>query len=645
MSVPTTDGSPRLRLTVLLIVVGCLFVALVARLWFLQVLQAPAARAAVATTGVVNVYTPAPRGEILDRNGVVLVDNVNVPTIDVEREEASNTPMLARLAALLGMTEKSLKQAVANVEYSPYQSVPVYEHATASQILYIEEHAGLFPGVTTTTLSVPHVTAWGEYAAAILGYVGPIPASEWPAYKKRGYQPTDVVGLAGVEESFQRQLAGKPGVTRIQVNAQNQPLGVLSQTPPVPGDNIRLSINIKVQKEAVDAIHQGQAMARTITDSVTHRKFTSPAGSVVAEDPKNGQILALATVPTYNPNEFDDGGISQAQYKALLDDPDDPLIDRAIQGEYAPGSTFKLVTATAGLHYNLITPTSPFDDTGSIKVGGQVFHDDGGAGAGVIDLPTAITVSSDNYFNEIGIEFWNDRGSFGDDALQKVADSYGFNSSTGIALPDESPGLIPTPQILQTEHDQYPSAYPYPEWFTGYSAETAIGQFQVEVTPLQLANAYSAFANGGTLYVPQIALDAETAKGTVVKRYQPVVKGHPTPLTPAQRQAMIQGFQGVVNSPGGTAYYDFAGTNLAGEDIAGKTGTAQVTGAGKQDTSVFTSFGPASHPDYVVDCFMEDSGYGATVAAPVVRDVWQQLLHKALSPITYNALTADGNQL
>jgi penicillin-binding protein 2 len=643
VTAPASAEPSRLRLTILLIVVGCLFVALLARLWFLQVINVSAAKQQIETSGVVTIYTPAPRGEILDREGQPLVDNIIVPVIEVQREESTDTPMVTRLAALVGMSVKSLQAAIDDVRYSPLDEVPVYDNATPAQMLYVDEHPGLFPGVIATTISQPHVTALGEYAANIVGYVGLIDSAELKAGAKEGYRPGDLVGKLGVEAQFESQLRGKAGITRIQVNASGQELGALSSTAPVPGHDVRLSINGPLQKLAVEALRTQEANARKVHDKASKINFEAPQGAVVVEDPRNGQLLALASDPTYNPNGFDDGGISEAGYKRI--EADDGFVNLPVQGEYAPGSTFKLVTATASLKYGIFSPSYVYHDEGYITIGGKEFHDDNGDGAGPIDLSQAITVSSDNYFNQIGAELWDLRAKYGQDALQNVAKDYGFGKPTGIDLPGEPSAAsskveIPTPQIIAAEHRQYPKAYPNGIWYTGVSAHMAIGQ-QLVVTPLQLADAYAAFANGGTLYKPQIALDANKASGRVVKTYGATIAGHTPALSPAGRAAMVQGFTGVVNDATGTASIDFAGTSLAGEDIAGKTGTAQVsgvnptTGLANQDTAVFTSFAPASSPRYVVDCFIPDSGYGADAAAPVVRILYDQLFGKPLQPVTY----------
>jgi penicillin-binding protein 2 len=637
------NASPQLRLAILLVVVACLFSALFARLWFLQVINAPQAQAVAADNGVRTVYIPAPRGKILDVTGQVLVDNVNEPVIEVNRQTAvENPPMVSRLAALLGRTVDQVQKAINNTQYSPYAPVPVAVNATPEQILYVQEHQSQFPGVQATSESVRYYNPQALPAANILGYVNQITGTELPQLKSQGYQPGDQIGQAGVEAEYESYLRGKPGVEKVQVDSRGNVLGTLSYTPPVPGDNIRLTINAQVQAVAVAALQQGEAAARATFDKVTNRNFTAPAGSAVVEDPNTGRILALATDPTYDPRQFV-GGISQANYNALKNDPRDPQLDRTIQGQYAPGSTFKLVTALAGLKYGVITPNTVFDDTGSLKVGTFVAHNDNGEAYGPVSLPTALTVSSDNFFNKIGLDLWygwTNQHLYGEDALQGVAGQLGFARPTGIDLPNEGSGKIPTPQSYVKDHQLDPNTYQQSQWYPGNSDQVAIGQDEDLVTPLQLANAYSTFANGGTLYAPILVKDAETPSGQVVKTFAAKVNGT-VPIQPAWAAALTQGFEGVVNNPKGTAYPDFDNPENQPMDIAGKTGTAQVN-APRQDTSVFTSFAPATKPQFVVDSFMEDAGYGASVAAPVVREIYDALFGTPLQPVTYSGGGAGG---
>ena len=638
-------ASPQLRLTILLVVVASLFSALFARLWFLQVINAPTAQAVAADNGVRTIYVPAPRGLILDRTGRVLVGNVNEPVIEVNRQVALQNPaMVTRLAPLLGMTVPQLQKAIDNPQYSPYAPVPVAPNATPEQILYVQENQAQFPGVLATSISERKYSPFGLAAANIIGYVGQIGATELARLKNQGYQAGDQIGLTGIEAEYESYLRGTPGVEKVQVDSRGNVLGTLSSTPTVPGQNIQLTIDGQLQLTAQTALHQGEVAAQHTYDKVTNRDFEAPAGSAVVEDPNTGQILALATDPTFDPRQFI-GGISEAAYQGLLNNPRDPLLDRTIQGQYAPGSTFKLVTAMAGLKNGIVTPYSLFHDTGSIKIGdpahgGYIAHNDNGDSYGWIDLPQALTVSSDNFFNTIGLNLWYGRRQFGDSALQQVANQFGLGKPSGIDLPNESPGKIPTPASYVKDHLAAPSAFTQSQWYPANSAFVAIGQDEDLVTPIQLANAYAAFANGGTLYEPSLVEGAETVTGKLVKSFGSHVL-NTIAIQPDWRAALLQGFRGVVNNQKGTAFYDFNTPAYAAMDIAGKTGTAQVSKP-KQNTSVFTSFAPAASPKYVVDAFVEDAGYGASVAAPVVREIYDQLFGQPLQPVSYTAAGAGG---
>ena len=647
MTTNNHDGaSPQFRLTILIVIVGCLFAALFARLWFLQVIDASRAQAVAADNGVQVIYTPATRGLILDNQGRILVGNTNRPTIEVDRQVAVQNPqMVSRLAPLLGMTVPELNTAINNLQFSPYAPVPVDVGATAQQILYVQENQSLFPGVQATSISERNYSPMGKAAANIVGVVGQIGASELTKLKSKGYQAGDQIGLSGIEAEYESYLRGTPGVERVQVDSQGNVLGTLSSTPPIPGDNIRLTINGQVQMTAEMALVQGEQAARHTYDPVTHRDFAAPAASAVVEDPNTGQIVALATNPTYDPAQWV-GGISTANYNALKNDPNKPLLDRSVQGAYAPGSTFKLITAIAGLKYGIITPGTYFDDTGRLQIGNFPAHNDNFESYGEVDLSSAITVSSDLFFNKIGLDLWYQRNTTSttglpitDTALQSVAHEFGLGEWTGLDLPEDGKGKIPTPASYLKDHQADPSVFQQADWFPGDSDQAAIGQDEDEVTPLQLANAYSTFINGGTLYAPILVQDAETPTGKVVKHFTATVK-NTVSIQPGWRSALIQGFTGVVNSPKGTAYSDFNGTPLVSKvQIGGKTGTAQVN-APRQNTSVFTSFSMplgSQTAQYVVDSFMEDAGYGASVAAPVVREIYDQLYNLPLQPVSYAA--------
>ena len=630
MTSPATPEESRVRLTIVAVVVVCLFASLFARLWYLQVIDAPAAQAAAQSNGVRLVYQDAPRGRILDRQGRVIVDNRVSEVVTVSRDTASRSPdVMNRLAALLHVSYDDLRHKVNDPRYSPYRPVPVAQDVDKALIVYIREHQDLFPGVEASAVAERYYP-YGAVAANIVGYIGEISDKELAARKKLGYRAGDQIGQTGVEAAYEDALRGQPGVTKIQVDSKGRVLVGLGSQPPVQGHDVQLTIDMDVQKLAEESLAQGLAAAQQNVDKLGNgAKFKAPAGAVVVLDPRDGSVLAAATAPTYNPTDFING-ISADKFSAYQNDPRFPLDDRTIQGQYAPGSTFKLITAIAGLQAGLITPQQSFNDKGFLQVGPTKFVNDNKLSYGPVNLPRALTVSSDAYFYNVGAQFWNGRAHFGDDGLQSVARQLGLGSKTGIPLPNEAPGRIPDPASRKKLHDADPKDFPNSGWFTGDSVITAIGQGDVAVTPLQLANAYGAFANGGTVWQPRVASRILTQAGQVVQDLAPFQVRH-IDLPAAMHDPVLQGLEGVVADPKGTASAAFAGFPLGKIPIAGKTGTAQVQG--KQATSVFASFAPANSPQYVVDAFLEQSGYGADAAAPVVRRIYDGLFGQPLMPV------------
>jgi penicillin-binding protein 2 len=333
-------------------------------------------------------------------------------------------------------------------------------------------------------------------------------------------------------------------------------------------------------------------------------------------------VIALASNPTYDPSLFV-GGIKQSDF-ARLNDPANraPFSDRAVQGLYSPGSTFKLATAIASLRDGLIAPNTPFVDTGSLKVGTQTFFNAGKRSLGLVNLPRAITVSSDSYFYNLGNKLWEGRSRFGDDAIQQVAHQLGWAEPTGIPI-GETVGRVADPQSRKGR------------WFAGDNVNMAIGQGETVITPLELAQAYATFADGGTVHDLRVASRTADASGHTIDQIPPH-EVRKVDLSPTYRNAILAGLKGAVGDPSGTAYAGFAGFPYSQYPLAGKTGTAQVS-AGKQDTGLFVSFGPASNPQYVVAVVMEQSGFGGESAAPVARRIWDGIdgLGKPLMPVVH----------
>jgi penicillin-binding protein 2 len=623
VTAPVKAGeSARLRMGVIGMVVLSLFAALFARLWYLQVVASPASTRAVIVNQVRVVPEEAPRGRILDRQGRVLVANKVSEAVTVNRVKFANTvEEVTRLAALLNVPPAVLVNRMNDQRFSPYKPVPVAEDVPKDVVVYLAEHKDDFPGVEAAELT-ERAYPNGSLAAHLLGYVGEINDEELKARKGKGYRLGDSIGKSGVELSYEDALRGTPGLTKLEVDSRGRVLQTLDEQPPVQGNDLQLTIDLDVQKLTEDSLAQGLDAARRSYDKDTKKNFLAPAGAAVVLDPRDGSVLGLASFPTYNPADFVNG-IKPDVYASLIGPQSHAaLTNRAVSGQYAPGSTFKLVTAIAGLTDGLIQPTTTVNDTGSLKVGTGLFKNAGGRSYGYVNLAQALTVSSDVYFYSLGANFWYKRGQVGD-GIQSTARELGFGKRTGIALDSEQPGRVPDPETRKREHDRHPSLFPESRWFAGDNVNLAIGQGEMAVTPLQLANAYAAFANGGTVYTPRVAAGVLQPDGKPVRVLGPEPRGHVN-LAPTVRNVIMAGLRGAVADPKGTAYGAFAG--FSGFPVAGKTGTAQVTG--KQDTAVFVCMAPADNPQYVVAVFMEESGFGGAVAAPVARRIMDGLAGK-----------------
>jgi penicillin-binding protein 2 len=625
----------RVRLAALGFVAVSLFAALFARLWYLQVLDARQFRVQAQDNGVRLVYEPAPRGRILDRLGRVLVDNKMIEELTLDRVVATKQPdVLGRLAALLSRPDKprtaeDIKLILADQRFDPLAPVPVAAVDTPT-VVYVKEHAEDFPGVEVAEVA-QRVYPHGSLAAHLLGYVGQINGTELAAHRNDGYRNGDEIGKSGVELAYESVLRGQPGITKLEVDSNGKVLGVLGHQDPVQGHDLKLTIDIDDQSLAETSLAQGLQAAQATFDHHAGHNYAAPAGAVVIEDPRDGSILALASNPTYDPAAFVNG-IPTATFQQMQDPAmHQPLTDRATSGQYAPGSTFKLITATAALTRGLINPRTTFTDPGYLKVGNQFFKNAGGFGYGRLNVTQAITVSSDVFFYTLGADFWNARKTYGL-AIQDMAHDYGLGSRTGIAIGGEEPGRVPDPASRKQLHDSNPVAYPNGQWFTGDNVNLAIGQGELVVTPLQLANAYATFANGGTVYTPRVASQTQNQDGTKVADIPPHV-ARQIVFPAGTHEAMLAGFEGVVADGNGTAHGAFRGFPLAQWPVAAKTGTAQVNG--KEDTSVFTAWAPANDPHYVVTVFEEEAGFGTSAAGPTVRRILEGLDNLTPQPVVY----------
>jgi penicillin-binding protein 2 len=626
-----SGDTTRLRMGILGVVVISLFSALLARLWYLQVLAAPTYKTEAQLNSVRFIYTEAPRGRILDRNGKVLVGNRVVPTVVVDKTELGDKPddVIAHLSALVHVPVNVLKERIDDPRYSPFKPIPVVDDVPKETLIHIREHQAEYPGVQGVMLTKRFYPN-GSLAAHVVGYVGEINDKELTPRKSKGYRAGDAIGKSGVELAYEDDLRGQPEVEKLEVDAQGRVLRSLGKQPAVQGHDVRLTLDLDLQKVAEDSLAQSIAAAQATYDNDSGKRFVAPAGSAVVLDPHDGSVLAMASYPTYEPAQFIDG-ISEKTF-GELNDPNGhyPLTNRVTQGLYAPASTFKLVTSIAGLETGLITPQYTVNDRGSFTIGDPptVLTNAFSEAFGYVNLSAALTVSSDVYFYELGSRFCPGRCRTG---IQDTARELGMGDFTEIELPFEASGRIPDEQTKKRLHDSNPDAFPDPEWYTGDNLNLAIGQGDTVITPLQLVNAYATLANGGTVYAPHVGGSILDVNGTEVRSIAPKVN-RKTEIPAAIREPVIAGFEGAVSNSRGTAAPAFAGFPTSTFPIAGKTGTAQVSG--KQDTALFAAFGPTTDPRYAVTVVIEEAGFGASAAAPVARRIFDQVMGLPLTPIT-----------
>lgn len=629
------NETAHLRLAVVGMIVVSLFCALFARLWYLQVLDSEQFVQAAEGNQVRLVYEPAPRGRILDRHGQVLVDNRVAEVITLSREKAQASPeVVDRLAALLGITGDEVRARVNDPRFSPYKPVPVAEDVSKELIVYLAEHADAFPGVATAQLTERTYPA-GTLGAHLLGSVGQVNDDELQRLEPRGYQAGDEIGKSGVERAYEEYLRGTPGVHKLEVDSRGRVLRTLGTQPPVQGRDVQLTIDLNLQRAAEESLAQGLEAARQVVDRRnTDKPFVAPAGAAVVLDPSDGAVLALASYPTFDPALFV-GGIKSDVFKALQDPATHlPLNNRATTGQYAPGSTFKLVTSIAAMQRGLIDGRTTVDDGGRFTIpncrGKCSFQNAGAIAFGKVNLARALAVSSDVYYYKLGYQFWTERGRHGTTPIQETARQLGLGEKTGIEI-SEARGRLADPETRKRLHEEKPKQFPNGSWFAGDNVNLAIGQGEMAITPLQLATAYATFANGGTVYEPRLGARALNADGSDAKPFGPRVRDK-VEMNETMRAPIVSGLRGALTDARGTAKGAFAGFPLDQFPIAGKTGTAQVHN--KQDTALFASFAPADAPRYVVAVVMEEAGFGGSVAAPVARRIYEVIAGQPPGPVS-----------
>lgn len=627
-----TQGPERSRLR--LVILGMIFVsafsALGLRLYYLQILTRTAYAAAAEDNQVRLVPSEPARGRVLDRNGQVLVRNRQSNTVSIRTDElVDRKATLSRLASLLGTTTEEVEARLADRRALPFAAIPVAEDVPEDKVVYIMEHRDQFAGVITE-IRPARVYPNGKLASHLLGYTGEISQEQLSSKQFKSYRLGSIVGRSGIEASFERDLRGRDGIVKLQVNAagkvQGEPLGFRE---PQPGFDLVTTIDARIQALAEESLALGIARARTIFDEESQKHYLAPAGGAVVMDPRNGEILAMASYPDYDPSLFI-GGIPAPQFAALTSDPAKPLLNRVIQAEFPPGSTFKAVTAAAALQDGLATRTGRYPCPAFYRFSDVTFRNWRAADSGSLTMVQALEASCDTVFYPFGAEFWRRFRRDQGERLQDYARSFGFGSLTGLDLPFEHDGVVPDNSWLQEMHARFPEAFPYKIWLPGYTINMTIGQGDLVGTPLQLAVSYAAIANGGRVVKPHVGLkvvDGENLVRTMESETVRVV-----PVSGPNLDTIRQGLELVPIS--GTARSPFAGWPHDQVRVAAKTGTAQLqTIPPKQPYAWFVVYAPARDPKYLVVTMVEEGGHGSETAAPISRRILEGLLGLPLSDV------------
>jgi len=568
---------------------------LVGRLVYLQVWRGAEFSARARQNMVREIPVAAPRGVVFDRLGRVLARNTAHFTISLDPGVVSNpSRALGQIVGLLGLPASRLRQLSRQMAERPADPVVIKESLDAVTLARFAEIQGDYPGIHLDVHPLREYPL-GQLGAHVLGHVGEIDEEGLRRLRNRGYFQGEWIGKDGVELSFERLLHGHAGARVIQVDVAGQPVRLLGERASRPGNDLFLTLDARLQRRAEEALAE---TLRRLQAENGH----GGGGALVALEAHTGRVRALVSLPEYDPNWFA-GGISVRQFQKLLQDPRSPLLDRAVSGAYPPGSTYKIITTSAALSEGLIHPHSSFYCSGVYMVGDMPFNCFVRSGHGHLDLVDCLAHSCDVVYYRLGTELGLAR-------MERYSRSFGLGALTGIDLPGEDPGNLPGPGWKEKNLRE--------QWFAGDNANMAIGQGFLAVTPIQMALATAAVANGGTLWRPQLV--EWVRDGTsATHRVAPLVVGR-VPVAQGHLELVRRGMEGAVDR--GTA----AGVGSELEELAGKTGTVENSPTADnpegRNHTWFTSYYPASAPDLVVTVFLEKSGgYGGSLAAPVAAEV------------------------
>ncbi|WP_328326527.1 MULTISPECIES: penicillin-binding protein 2 [unclassified Streptomyces] len=657
-NIPETGRTSRvrIRLVVIQVLVFSLLLTLGGRLWYLQIRNGQEYSAEARNNHVQQVVQPAVRGSIYDARGVPIADNetklvVSANRTDLMRTSDNGKAVLTRLAGVLGMKPADVIAKVRLCDAktpkpcwngSPYQPIPVTETATTQQALQIRERTEDFPGITAGPTAVRSYPGTGGLnAAQVLGYLGPVTDQE-VAKSNKTSNPllrSDQVGRAGLESTYDQQLRGKSGVTRYEVDNLGRVIGKAGQTASQPGSSLVTSIDSRVQALTEKELDATMKALRGTYDSVTHSNYKADSGAAVVMDVHTGQVIAMASAPTYNPNVWG-GGISAKNYAKLTKVSSNyPLLNRAIQGQSAPGSTFKVISTSAAINAGY-APDGGYPCTSSMTIGNREFKNFEGENYGNISLGKALEVSCDTVFYHLAYDQWKKDGGNNPkhpkDWFFKTAREFGLGKKTGIDLPDELAGRVPDRDWKKAyweankdvwckqgkkngtyvEQIEYENCTDGKQVRAGDSVNYAIGQGDTLLTPVQEAMIYSAIANGGTMYQPSVGKAIVSADGKTVQPIKPKRIGK-LPDTKSTVSYINKALEGVVTS--GTAAWQFGGWPQNKIPLHAKTGTAEV--AGKQTTGWLSTY----TKDYAIVMTISQGGTGSGAAGPAVRKIYEAM--------------------
>jgi penicillin-binding protein 2 len=590
------------------------------RLWFLQVLSAETYKDEARGNQLRQIRVQAPRGDIVDRNGRPLVVNrvglaVKITPDKLPQSSARRQVLYRRLGKLLEMRPRAIARHVdEQFKELPFSAATVKQDVSEDLVMYVEERQEDFPGVEIDPVFLRQYP-YHQLGAHLFGYVGEVNAAELKDPRYSGVAMGDRVGQAGLESEYDQPLRGRDGATKVQVDSLGNFRNKLGEVRAQQGRQLRLTIDLDVQRAGQEALAGGTGK-----------------GAFAVMNIHNGEVLGLGSNPSYDPNLFAKI-IRESDYKRLTsDETGSPLTDRAIAGGYPTGSTFKLITATAALESKTITPDTPLSDPGQIQIGDIIFKNAGGAAHGVLSLRQALTVSSDVFFYQLGRDM-NETGM----PLQKWAHKLGLGRKTGIDLPDESAGLIPTPHWRDSGYKQFASCKARKKptyeqitqgicgfidrpWSVGDNVNLAVGQGDVQASPLQLAVAYARVATD-SIVRPHLGQRIENSAGQVLQQLEEP-KPRKLGIAPEYQSAILDGLRGAASAPGGTSTPVFQSFPIP---IAGKTGTAEHLG--RPDQSWYVALAPWPNPKYVVAVTDEAGGFGADTAAPMARRILAELFN------------------